>query len=229
MKTKTSFLILIIAFTMFILTGCSTNNETLTLQDKTNAEIEYIEDRVFVVVNKYVKEEYKNDEMINWKDVSDDVKKISDVLDTVILDLSEYEISNDDLIAFRNSVNNISIMASNQDEIGLITECDYLYSLLPNFLDKYSDNKNMINIMRLKSLVLSCLVFSYTDDWDSARNTINLAESKYNEMTNDTNFMKEYSNDLNKIFILLEEVKNAIEAEELELIKNKYIIFIEKV
>ncbi len=229
MKTKIYILIIILAFTIVILTGCSINSETSTLEDKTNAEVEYIEDKVFVVVNKYVKKEYESDNKINWKEVDTDVKRISDVLDTVILDFSEYEISNDDLTSFKNSVNNIDIMVSNQDEIGMIVECDYLYSLLPNFLDKYSNNQNKISIMRLKSLVLSCLVFAYMEDWDSAKNTINLAESKYNEMMNDTNFMKEYSNDLNKIFILLEEVKSAVQTEEIELIKNKYINFIEKV
>ena len=40
--------------------------------------------------------------------------------------------------------------------------------------------------------------------------------------------MKEFSYNLNKIFVLLSEIKNAIYLEELELTKIKYINFIEK-
>ena len=40
--------------------------------------------------------------------------------------------------------------------------------------------------------------------------------------------MKEYSYNLNKTYILIGEFKNAIDLEEVELTKQKYINFIDK-
>ena len=51
--------------------------------------------------------------------------------------------------------------------------------------------------------------------------------NKYNEMINNVDYLQNSSYNLNRIYILLEEYKNGIELEELELVKNKYIEFIE--
>ena len=82
--------------------------------------------------------------------------------------------------------------------------------------------------MKLKSLILSSYVQANFLEWDTAKDTIVLAEAKYNEMMNSVDYMREYSNSLNKVYVLLEELKNAIELEEIELVKVKYINFIEK-
>lgn len=230
---KKSFLmkyILFIVVILLILTGCSINNEKnkKTLQDKVNEEINYLEDKIFTITNKYAKGEYIIDSKIDWKGISKEVEEINISIDTIIQDLSELDISNEDILALRNEVNSLIISAGNEDEYNLLQRASYLYSLLPNYLEKYSDNKNKVDIMKFKSLVLSSFVQANFLEWDTAKNTITLAEAKYNEMMNNVDYMKEYSNNLNKIYVLLEELKNAIELQEIELTKVKFINFIEK-
>lgn len=229
-KNKIFGYIVVMCLFVISLTGCELNaEEEKTIKNKTDEEIEYLENQIITIVNKYVKREYEKDGDIAWEDVSEDVFKISNTMDTLMLDLSEYEISKEDMLAFRNEVNNLSLAVSNIDEYNLIDKCSYLYSLLPAYLEKYSDDTNKINIMKLKSLVLSSYVAANSGDWESSKNSISLAETKYNEMSNDVEYMKEYSFNLNKIYILLQEVKNAIELNEIELCKIKYLSFIEKI
>lgn len=212
------------------MTGCSVNvNTDKTIEDKTNEEISYLEDEILVILNKYEKGEYVKDDGVDWDSINDSVIKINDVLDTVILDLSEIEISNEDLINFRNEVNNLSIAVTNKDENIMLQKISLLYSLLPTYLEKYSDNKNEIDIMKLKSIIVSSMIYANLLDWENAKNTAVSAENKYKEMMDDIDYMKEYSYNLNKVYILLEEFKTAIDLEELELSKLKYINFIEKI
>ena len=222
--------ILFIIFCLFCMTGCSLNNEDKTIQDKTNEEIKNLEEEIFTVVNKYTKGEYQSEDKIKWQDVNDDAQKINDVLDTIMLDLSEVNISNEELITLRNEINNILIAISNEDEKVFLDKISYVYSLLPTYLEKYEGNdKNKVNIMKLKSLVLSSFSFCNSLEWEDAKSTVISAENKYKEMMDDVDFMKEHSYNLNKIYILLEEFKNAVNLEELELSKQKYISFIEKI
>lgn len=222
--------IILVSLCIIFLTGCTIkNDEEKNIKDKTNEEISYLEDEIFTVVNKYIKDEYTEDDKIKWEDMNKDVQKINNSLDTIMLDLSEVDISNDELINFRNQVNDVSIAINNEDANNFMQKVSYLYSLLPNYLEKYSEEKNKINIMKLKSLVLSSLSYANSLQWGEAKNTVGLAESKYKEMMDDVDYMKEYSYNLNKVYILLGEFKNAVEIEELELCKQKYINFIEKV
>ncbi len=222
--------ILFIFALLFILSGCSINNEKneKTIQDKVNEEIIFLENKTFTITNKYAKGEYLVDEKLDWKDISEEVKEISISIDTIIQDLSELDIPNEDILALRNEVNSLIISSGNEDEYNLLQRTSYLYSLLPNYLEKYSDDKNQVDVMKLKSLVLSSFVQANFLEWDTAKNTIVLAEAKYNEMMNNVDYMKEYSNNLNKIYVLLEELKNAIELQEVELTKVKFVNFIEK-
>lgn len=221
--------ILCLTFCLIILTGCSIDDvSSSTLQDKVDEEISYLEDKVFTIVNKHAKGEYLEDDKINWEDISEEVKEIDISIDAIIQDLSDLDISNEDILALRNEVNSLIISAGNEDEYNLLQRASYMYSLLPNYVEKYSSNTNLVDKMKLKSLVLSTFVQSNFSEWETAKETVLLAESKYNEMMNNVDYMKEYSNNLNRIYVLLEEFKNAVDLEEIELTKVKYIDFIEK-
>lgn len=222
--------ILFLIIILFVLSGCSINDENnkKTLQDKVDEEINFLEDKTFTIANKYAKGEYLTEKEINWEDISKEVKEINISIDSIIQDLSELDISNEDILALRNEVNSLIISAGNKDEYSLLQRASYLYSLLPNYLEKYSDDKNQVDVMKLKSLVLSSFVQANFLEWDTAKETIILAEAKYNEMMNNVDYMREYSHNLNKVYVLVEELKNAIELQEVELVKVKYINFIEK-
>ncbi len=230
---RKTFFIKYILFTiimLFILTGCSINNqEKQTIEDKVDEEINFIENKVFTLSNKYAKKEYEIEDETAWDNISKEVMEMNISIDTIIQDLSELNISNEDILALRNEINSVIISSGNKDEYNLFQRLSYLYSLLPNYLEKYSDKKNEIDRMKLKGLVLSSFVKANFLEWAGAKETITLAEAKYNEMMNNVDYMREHSHDLNKIYVLLEELKNAIELQEVELVRVKYINFIEKI
>jgi len=222
--------ILIVILTMSCLTGCSINkDEHKTIEEKTDEEISYVEDEILNIVNRYAKKEYVKDNTVDWDSIQKDTENLNSSLDTIVLDLSETKISNDDLVNFRNELNNVNIAIAGKNENELMQRCIYLYSLLPTYLEKYSNDKNEINNMKLKSLVLSSFIQANVLDWQSAKTTIGLAETKYKEMMDDVDYMKEYSYNLNKTYVLLEELKNAINIEQADLSRIKYINFIEKI
>lgn len=222
--------ICLIVISLIIFTGCSWDaHENKGIKEKTDEEISYIENKILTFFSKYAKNEYGNSlEELDWQEIENSVIDLNNVLDTIILDFTEIEISNEDIIEFRNGINDLSIACTNRDINLVLEKNSFLYSLLPTYMEKYSENKNEINILKLKSLVVSSFTYSSLYDWENAKTTIGLAENKYKEMMDDVDYMKEYAHNLNKVYILLGEVRNAIEIEELELTKIKYVSFIEK-
>lgn len=94
---------------------------------------------------------------------------------------------------------------------------------------KAFENKNKVKQLELKSQIVSSYVYANLLNWELASTNIDSAEKKYKEMMDDVDYMKEYSYNLNKIFVLLGELKNAINLQEIELVKLKYVNFIEKI
>lgn len=229
-KREFSIYVVIVILSIICFTGCSINRDApKSIEEKTDEEIGYVEDEILNLANRYAKKEYIKDGGLDWETIQKDTENLNNSLDTIVLDLSETKISNEDLVNFRNELNNVNIAISQKNENEFMQRCSYMYSLLPTYLEKYSSNKNEINNMKLKSLVLSSFVQSNFLDWENAKTTIGLAETKYKEMMDDVDYMKEYSYNLNKIYVLLEELKNAIDIEQVDLSRIKYINFIEKI
>ena len=116
---NTLFIILVI----FILTGCTNKNKDESKQsDKINEEINYIEDNIFNIVNKYAKGEYLKNNAIDWDSILKDEKKINDSLDSILMDFSQVNIDKNDLAQFSNKLDNLLILTSDKKEIEVINE-----------------------------------------------------------------------------------------------------------
>ena len=125
-------LIVLIVFLICILifSGCKINDNNM-IYSKVEDEIDYIENEILIDVNKYIKEEYfEGENIINWNSINNDFQKINGTLDTIMIDLSELQISNEELISFRNNLNNILIAIGNEDEKEFLDSCSYFYSCL---------------------------------------------------------------------------------------------------
>lgn len=228
MKKIKVFCLICICF--FIFTGCSVNERSeMTIKDKTKEEINYIENKLLLVLNRYAKKEYGNDGEYNWDAINEDILGLNNQLDTMILDFYELEITNDEIIDFRDSVNKLLISAANEDISLVLTYLNDLYSKLPNYYAKSDIDRNKVMQFELKSLIVSSFTKAELLEWEESKRLIDEAENKYKGMMDDIDYMKEYKYNLNKIYILIGEVKNAIYSEEINLTRMKYINFIEKI
>ena len=223
--------VLVLILLLFVFTGCSGGSEEQKkdkMNEKALSELQYIEDDIFNITNKYTKGEYIKDDELDWNAILEDEKKINEVLETIVLDLTEVNISKEDLVLLSSEFNNLLTITIEENELELLSRLQAVYSLIPQYLNQFSDNKNDIKDKELKSIVLSSYAFANNEDWEQAKITIQSAIDKYNEMMNDISYMQEKSYNLNRVYVLLGEVKNAIDIENLELLKLKYVNFVEK-
>lgn len=230
MKSKLLIFCFLVCFAIFIFVGCDNlNEEPKNINDKTTEEISYVENKILNFYSMYAKNEYGDIENLNWELIEDNAIDLNKVLDTMILDLNEIGMSDEDIIELKKGVNDLSIAIYNRDINNVFKQFGILYSLLPKYMKGYSEDTNKINQMELKALIVFSFSYANMLDWENAKNTIDLAMNKYNEMTDNVEYMTEYSYNLNKVYILIGELKTAIDLEEIELTKVKYVNFIEKI
>lgn len=218
------FCFLIIVLLTF--TGCSFKEEP-KINDKLDVEISYIEDLIFKIINKYAKKEYIEDEKINFDYIKEDVNRINDTWNTLILDLTEVNISNEDILNFSNELNNLIITIGEKDDIKMIDDMSIMYSQLIKFKAQYSENKNLIKKYEVKNNVLQVFNFVNKSEFNLASQQIDYTIASYRNLMNDNDYASEYTYNLNKIYILLEEYKNSIQTQNYDLICIKYINTIE--
>lgn len=226
---KTIELICILSFVLIILTGCTgeMKKSEVSLEDKIQEEIEYIENLIFKISNKYAKGEYLKDDSLDWDEILKDERKINDSLDTIVLDLSEANVENEEILKFSNQLNNLIIVSTNKNEASLLTELANLYYLLPGYFSKINDNYNEREEKEVKSLALRCFANANIDNWDEATNLVNQALEKYLSLMNNVDYIENNSYKMNKIYVLIGELKNAVDVKNIDLVKLKFVTYIE--
>lgn len=237
---KSIIYIVIMSLILLTCTGCSLKKtEENKSKDKTLAEVNYIEDSLIKIINKYAKGEYSKEETvqngtetvttIDWDGMLKDEKDLLESLDTVILDLSELDIKNEDVIKLSSEINNLIILTTEENISGVLYKIRDIYSLIPEYMKTFENDTDLINKKNIKRLVISCYSLVVDGKWEEAKTEALNLETKYKEMMNDLKYAENNSYNLNNIYVLVEEFKNSIGLENIELISLKYITLIEKI
>ena len=211
----------------FVLTGCG-KNEEVTIENKLNSEMRYIEDLIFKLANKDAKGEFLENDIFNWQYVKDDVNAINDSWSNLVLDLTEINVKNEEIVEFGNILSNLLISISNEDH-GVFTEkLAQMYEKIVKFEQSYSQNQNSIKKKQIKSQILKVYSIADKQDWPNAKTQIDSTLANYKNLMNDLEYAKENTYNLNKIYVLLEEYRNSIYLENYDLERMKYVGVIEE-
>ncbi len=211
---------------LFCLTGCSKEEEK-SIHDKLDAELEYIEDLIFKIANKYAKNEYDEEDKINWQWIKDDVGKMNDAWGTLILDLTEVDIQNQDIMEFSKDLNDLIIAMHDENAQNMLNELSDMYKRIIIFKQAYSEDKNKIQKNKIKSGTLSVYTFIHKEDWTGAKTEIDGIIENYKSLMNDIHYTEENGYNLNKIYVLLEEYRISIQTQNYDLARMKYITTVE--
>lgn len=229
-KSTKNFLkeILVLIILLIILTGCNGGADENKIEEKVSSEIDFLESEVFTVALKYAKGEYNTDDGLDWNGIYEECEILNESWSTVVLDLSKLNIPEEQINGLGQDVANLVISISAQNEVDLFTNLYSIYSRLPEIENVYSDDLVSKNKRELKRLVFAAYVSAEAGNFENSRNEIQNASNKYNEMMQDTEYIKNSSYNLNKILVEIEELKSAINLGNIDLIRIRFVNFIEE-
>ena len=220
--------ILVLLILLVILSGCTGETNDNKIREKVSSEIDFFESEIFSILIKYAKGEYETDEGIDWKGIYEESEKLNESWSTVVLDLSQINIPQEQINALGEDVTNLVIAISQENETDVFTILYNMYSKLPDIERIYSNDVSNINKRELKRTVLSAYRLAEVKEFENSKNEIQNASDKYNEMINDIEYSKNNAYNLNKVLVELEELRAAIILENISLIRIRFVNFIEE-
>ena len=222
---------------LMFLTGCNKNENELETS-KIVSEIDYLENTVYNIVDKFVEGEYEEDiniseniiemKVIDYDKVKDDIKKLNKSLDVLTVDISKNYQNTNSITVLSKNINNLIINASENDINVILRDLNEVENSLILNLEKVSINESKKKIKILKSDILDVFINGIIyEEKEISKNKINDIISKFEESLNDKEFVNDNQYRINNVYVLLNEFKFAIDSENEDLIKIKYISLIE--
>ena len=248
----------IIFICLFVFTSCTDNKEN-SIEDKITEEIKYMENEMIGITNKFASGNYEiiesknqennatnynlaaNEEIIineisnpetsrfDFDKLMKDTRKIEEASNRMMVDLATQNIDNGEITNFSEGINKMLTAASEQNQMSYLIELNNVFSLFPNFEAKISTDSDNIFERRLKYFTISSYISFLVGDKELAKTQIYTLESEYLNKQKDVRYVEEHEYNLNKIYLLIEELKKAIENDRGELVKEKYLLLINEI
>ena len=217
------FFIFIIILSLFVLSVCEDNTENL-LNNKIASEMNYLEDIIFMIVKKYMANDYLDDVgVLDWTSIKEDFTNINNSSNTLINDFVSKNFSNDDILRFEELLNSVNLSISEQNEKNLLVTLANFYSIIPEYTERYLGYNAEVTVRNIKKTNLYSIISCMQGDYNNAENLCFQAESEYVRLTKNTEYLKNNAYYVNRIYVVLQEYKISLSAKNLDLSIIKYL------
>ena len=201
-------LILIIFIAGFCIYKVSAKNNSEDINEKTLAEIKYLENEfqnLFNEINNIKFENYtisatnieedseqsessgtdSSQDEINWNQIKNDVEKIYTVLYSTTIDLYQVVENKEDITNFNKEYDNLTKAVKDEDKKETLKELSAVYDFLPKFVEKCSKQEKDKVVIKTKNYIFKAYSVLDDEQWEDINNNVNLAQQEFIKIVTD--------------------------------------------
>ena len=161
------------------------------------------------------------DKTINWENLKLGIENLNNTWPSIIVDLYKANVDNNKLTEFSNLINTCIGNIKNENRTETLNNLAKLYEYIPVFLEKIVPNEQQVELAKTKVEVIKAYVNIDFENWDGLKGNLDSATSNFEPILNNTNESeKEYN--IRKVYVLLQEFKNAVDTNDKDLLFMKY-------
>lgn len=170
-------------------------------------------------------------EDINWDIVKSEVESLYTSIPTITMDLYQLEINKDDILNFNKEIDNLVRVVNNEEKVSTLQTLSNIYDYLPKFIEPLN-NKDIIykKVIETKSNIFKGYSKLDSNNWSEILVDIQNATNIFSELLSNENVIKtNNSYSVNKVYVMLNELQNAVNIKDISVFLIKYKNLIEEI
>lgn len=193
----------------------SSSNNSSDTQSKSSQKFDLVEKGVLT-----------NSEDVNWKDVKNEIEILYSSIPTITLDLYQSNTNQQDILNFNKEFDNLTMVIKEEKKEETLAKLSKLYDYIPKFMENSTDDQLQKTVTETKANILKAYSKLDSKNWEEILNDVKQAIDVYSKLLTATNVdpTKQYA--ISKVYIMINELQNAVQIqdESIFLIKYKNII-----
>lgn len=162
-------------------------------------------------------------EEIDWKQIKNDVEDIYTSLYTMTIDLYQTTTNQQDIINFNKEYDNLTKAVKDENKENTLMELSRLYNYLPNFIENCTDDEKEKILIKTKNNIFKAYSILEKGEWTTISENINVAIQEFTKMVTDvSNQENKNQYNINKTYIMINELQNAVSLKDNEVFLIKY-------
>lgn len=169
-----------------------------------------------------------SNEEINWEEIKLEVENLYLTIPTFTMDLYQYDINNEDILNFNKELDTLTTIVASENKKETMKQLSNMYNKLSDFLQEVSNDNLYKTKIKAKANILSAYSKLEDDNWEDMQKNIKNAIDIYSNLLADTSISANKQNIINKTYIMLNELQNAISIKDKSVFLIKYRNIIEE-
>ena len=167
-----------------------------------------------------------NTNNINWENLKTEVENLYLPVPTITLDLYGLDVTRENILGFNQELDNLTKNVQEENKENTLATLSRLYEYIPRFSDKVTDDTTYKAVIATKNNLFKAYSKLDQKNWQEISNDVNGAIDTFSSSLVNTNTDSNKQYVINKIYIMLNELQNAvnIQDESIFLIKYKNIL-----
>lgn len=167
-----------------------------------------------------------NSNEINWDNTKNEIEILYSSIPTITVDLYQLNVSQNDILSFNKEFDNLTVVVEEEKKEETLSELSKLYEYIPKFMQNTTDDEIQKILIEVKSNIFKAYSKLDGKNWGEISKDVKQAVDTYSKLLTNTNIdsSKQYS--VSKIYVMINELQNAVEVqnESIFLIKYKNIL-----
>ena len=159
---------------------------------------------------------------INWGHLKTEVENLYSPIPTITLDLYSLEIAKEDILGFNQELDNLTIAIKEENKEKALTSLSKLYEYIPKFANKVTNDTTYKAVITTKNDLFKAYSKLDQKNWEEISNDIKQAIDVYSSQLINTNADSSKQYVINKIYIMLNELQNAVSVQDNSIFLIKY-------
>ncbi len=168
-------------------------------------------------------------ENIDWNSVKNELELIYTSISTITMDLYQMDIKQDDILNFNKSLDDLTVSVKSENKQDTLNNLAKVYSYIPKFTEKLADDVIYKTVIKTKENIFNAYSKLDLDDWDGMKNDITEAIKTYETLLTSANIETNKQASINKAYIMLNELQNAINLKDKQVFLIKYKNLLEEI
>ena len=161
-------------------------------------------------------------EDINWEHVKTEVENLYTSIPTITLDLYQMQIPRENILAFNQEFDKLTISVKEENKENTLLELSNIYNYIPTFVDNVSDSDVYKVVIKTKNNLFKAYSKLDSKNWNEISNDVKTTIDTYASLLSNTNVEREKQESVNKVYIMLNELQNAVNVQDTSVFLIKY-------
>lgn len=170
-----------------------------------------------------------SDRNIDWTSCKNELELIYTSVSTITLDLYNLNMSQDDILNFNKEIDNLTVSVEGEDKQACLNNLVKVYEFIPKFAQNSVSDTLYKTVIDTKLNIFKAYCKLDSEDWDGMSSDITDAINVYSSLLTNAEIEKNKQASVNKVYVMLNELKNAVDIKNSSVFLIKYKNLLEEI